>query len=69
MRQELPAQPLTYWRAVKKLTQKKLAEKAGISHRAYFNIENGKSVAKPTTRYMIANALELDIESIIWPMV
>lgn len=56
---------IRYERIKKKLSQEELAEIANLNMRSISMLECGLSDAKFTTLYKIANALEIELESLI----
>ena len=57
--------PLSVWREYRNLTQKRLAEKSGISQSFITQIENGKKIGSAKTLQALAVALGCDIEDIL----
>jgi len=53
------------WREYFKLTQKELAEKAGMKQSALARLESGNSKPRKSTLKKIAEALEIELEQLI----
>ena len=57
--------PIRVWREHRQLTQKQLAEKAGISTPYLSQLESGKRAGKTAVLSAIAKVLNVDLEDII----
>lgn len=56
---------LKHWRQVRGLTQPELAEKAEIEQSYLSKLENGRSQASEGVRERLAEALEIDVETLL----
>ena len=58
--------PLKIWREFRGMTQERLAELAGISQGLVALIESGKREGKVSVLIGLANALNTDLDDLIW---
>lgn len=66
-RDELKLPRLRYWREAAGLTQRQLAERAGISKTALGNIEAQKAEPRPATIQRLAEVLEVKTVDLMGP--
>lgn len=59
------AENLKHWRQVRGMTQPELAEKAEIEQSYLSKLENGRSQASEGVRERLADALEIDVETLL----
>jgi DNA-binding XRE family transcriptional regulator len=64
----LPRQPLVAWRKARGLSQMKLAATIGVTLATIANIEQARNEPSLSTAQKIADALDLDLDQIIWPL-
>jgi transcriptional regulator with XRE-family HTH domain len=60
----LPLPGLKHWRLRKRLSQKELARRAGLTSHHLYKIESGKRGCNPETAQLLADALQVDLEEI-----
>jgi putative transcriptional regulator len=64
----LPRRPLAAWRKDRGLSQMKLAAAIGVTLATIANIEQGRNEPSLSTAHKIADALDLDLDQVIWPL-
>ena len=64
----LPRRPLAAWRKDRGLSQMKLAAAIGVTLATIANIEQGRNEPSLSTAHKIAQALDLDLDQVIWPL-
>src|SRR5829696_6930015 len=60
----LPLPGLKHWRLRKRLSQKELARRAGLTSQHLYKIEAGKPGCNPETARLLADVLQLDLEEL-----
>ncbi len=64
----LPRKPLAVWRKERGLSQMKLAAAIGVTLATIANIEQGRNEPSLSSARKIADALDLDLDQIVWPL-
>ena len=64
----LPRRPLAAWRKDRGLSQMKLAAAIGVTLATIANIEQARNEPSLSTAHKIADALDLDLDQVIWPL-
>jgi putative transcriptional regulator len=64
----LPRRPLAAWRKERGLSQMKLAAAIGVTLATIANIEQGRNEPSLSTAHKLADALDLDLDQVIWPL-
>jgi DNA-binding XRE family transcriptional regulator len=64
----LPRKPLAVWRKERGLSQMKLAAIIGVTLATIANIEQGRNEPSLSSARKIADALDLDLDQIVWPL-
>jgi transcriptional regulator with XRE-family HTH domain len=60
----LPLPGLKHWRLRKRLSQKELARRAGLTSHHLYKIETGKRGCNPETAQLLADVLQVDLEDL-----
>jgi transcriptional regulator with XRE-family HTH domain len=60
----LPLPGLKHWRLRKRLSQKELARRAGLTNYYVYNIESGRRGCNPETAQLLADVLQVDLEDL-----
>src|SRR5215217_8357292 len=60
----LPLPGLKHWRLRKRLSQKELARRAGLTSDHLFKIESGRRGCNPETAQLLADVLEVGLEDL-----
>ena len=60
----LPLPGLKHWRLRKRLSQKELARRAGLTNYYVYNIESGRRGCNPETGQLLADVLQVDLEDL-----
>ncbi|HEY7781322.1 MAG TPA: helix-turn-helix transcriptional regulator [Ktedonobacterales bacterium] len=64
----LPRKPLVAWRKARGLSQMKLAAAIGVTLATIANIEQARNEPSLSTAQKVADALDLDLDQIVWPL-
>lgn len=64
----LPRKPLAVWRKERGLSQMRLAAAIGVTLATIANIEQARNEPSLSSARKIADALDLDLDQIIWPL-
>lgn len=64
----LPRKSLAVWRKERGLSQMKLAAAIGVTLATIANIEQARNEPSLSSAQKIADALDLDLDQIIWPL-
>ena len=60
----MPLPGLKHWRLRKRLSQKELARRAGLTSHHLYKIETGKRGCNPETAQLLADVLQVDLEDL-----
>src|SRR5918992_2597312 len=60
----LPLPGLKHWRLRKRLSQKELARRVGLTNYYLYNIESGRRGCNPETAQLLADVLQVDLEDL-----
>src|SRR5918992_2280130 len=60
----LPLPGLKHWRLRKRLSQKELARRVGLTNYYLYNIESGRRGCNPETSQLLADVLQVDLEDL-----
>jgi transcriptional regulator with XRE-family HTH domain len=60
----LPLPGLKHWRLRKRLSQKELARRAGLTNYYVYNTESGRRGCNPETAQLLADVLQVDLEDL-----
>ena len=60
----MPLPGLKHWRLRKRLSQKELARRVGLTSHHLYKIESGKRGCNPETAQLLADVLQVDLEDL-----